>query len=116
MIWNLFLDDIRNLDNKKFLNNPWYKREWIIARSFAEACILIKEKGYPTNISFDHDLGSDKNGNELKNGYDLAKWLVNQELNGTYSFPKNFDFKVHSDNPVGLDNIIFYLDSYLKQK
>lgn len=116
MSWNLFLDDIRNLDNKKFQNNSWYKTEWIIARSFDEACLLIKEKGFPLRISFDHDLGSDNDGNELKSGYDFAKWLVKKDLDGIYLFPTNFDFKVHSDNPVGLDNIVYYLNSYLKQK
>ena len=85
-----------------------------IARSFDEAVSIIKENGVPNFISFDHDLGVDCDGNILKTGYDLAKWLVNSDLDNEYTLPFNFKYKVHSQNPVGKRNIISLLNSYLK--
>ena len=67
-------------------------------------------------ISFDHDLGIDSEGNLLKSGYDLAKWLVRNDLEHTYPLPTNFKYKVHSQNPIGKQNIISLLEGYLKHK
>ena len=123
--WNLFIDDIRL---------PSYVpdgRVYELARSMQEALIIIEEHGcYPTHIAFDHDLGWDtlenilgsflvaapEEGNELPSGYDFAKWLVEFDMNGTYEFPKNFTWSIHSSNPVGAANINGILTSYLKHK
>ena len=114
--WNLFLDDIRDLSFDKFKNSNWHhNKDWIIARSFDEAVILIKKyQCLPETISFDHDLGENDDGKELPNGYDFAKILVEFDMNDQYKFSKNFEYKVHSDNPVGSVNISSYLDNYLK--
>lgn len=50
-------------------------------------------------ISFDHDLGPGKDG------YYLAKWLVEFE-------PHMLGYNVHSMNPVGRQNITQLLDHY----
>ena len=102
----IYLDDIRT---------P--KEEFdFVARSYDEAVAIIKRHGVPSFISFDHDLGVDESGVLLHSGFDLAKWLVENDLDGVYKFPKDFSFKVHSQNPVGKENIISLLDSYLKYR
>ena len=96
--WKLFLDDKRI---------P-LESDWIIVRSVAEAQSLITAFGMPTYISFDHDLGVGPSG------FDFAKWLCDQHLNDEHHFPHNFDFYVHSMNPVGRENIDQYLRNFLK--
>ena len=74
----------------------------------------------PVYISFDHDLGctfdEDCNMIDLPSGYDFAKWIVEQDMNGTYKLHEDFEFNVHSANPVGKVNIEKYFNSYLKFK
>jgi len=109
MNYKLFLDDIRN---------PKTEGPWVIVRSFKEAVNEIIKRGkFPNYISFDHDLehNHDKN-EEYKTGYDFARWLVKQDMNGTFLFDNNFKFNVHSANPIGKKNIEFYLNSYLNLK
>ena len=62
----------------------------------------------PETISFDHDLGTGKTGD------DFAKWLIDQHLDGMFKFKSNFKFLVHSANPVGSVNIRKRLDNFLK--
>ena len=98
----MFLDDIRE---------PKQKYD-IVVRSFEEAAVYILKHGMPNFISFDHDLGMDENGEIAKNGYDLAKWIVNMDLNGQIKIPRDFTFEVHSANPVGKENIETILNNY----
>ncbi len=123
MTWNLFLDDERNLEDVTWA--PWQVRymyrneEWVIARSYGDAMVEILNRGFPKFISFDHDLGD-----ETKyTGYDLAKQLVvndiisgDKESRQAYKFCIDFDFFVHSKNPIGKQNIESYLNNYLKHK
>lgn len=102
-MYTMFLDDIRT---------P--KEEYdVIVRSCDEAITYILKYGIPKFISFDHDLGCDEDGNILKSGYDLAKWLVKQSLDEVLEFPKDFSFEVHSANPIGKNNINSILNNYL---
>jgi hypothetical protein len=80
---------------------------WIIVRSFDEAVSTITRMGIPTHISFDHDLGSDKTG------MDVAKWLCDHALDNNFDL-SSMTYYVHSQNPVGRDNIQFYLDNFKK--
>lgn len=98
---SLYLDDERT---------PKTDRNWVIARAFDEALLYVEQNGIPEYISFDHDLG------EEKTGYDFAKWIVEQDLDGTYCIPANFAFNVHSANGPGAANIRGLLDSYLVAK
>jgi len=102
----IFVDDIRT---------PKTKGDWIIVRSYEEAIRIIKERGFPSFISFDHDLGM-KNGGIAKSGYDLAKWIVNADIEKEIDIPVDFSFNVHSANPVGKKNIEDLLNRYLKFK
>lgn len=122
MTWNLFLDDERELADVTWA--PWQVREkyrneeWVIARSYGDAMIEILHRGFPKFVSFDHDLGHEK-----YSGYDLAKQLVenniisgDRESRQSYKFFDDFDFYVHSQNPVGKANIEGLLNNYLKHK
>lgn len=102
----LYIDDVR-------LPSDTYSEETIfaVARSFAEAIehiILYK----PQFISFDHDLG------EGLTGYDIAKTLIELDMLsiGDDYISKDFQFNVHSANPVGKENIQKILSNYMKRK
>ena len=97
----LYIDDIRIPKSKDFY----------IVRSSKEAIAYIKKNGCPSYISFDHDLG------ENDTAMIIIKWLVQTDLDKHGKFiPKDFEFNVHSANPVGSANIKGYLNSYFKQK
>lgn len=102
-MYKLFLDDIRT---------PNKKDNWVIVRSVIEAKKYIENNGFPSIISFDHDLGD-----KVESGFDLAKWIVEQDLNNNGNFiSNNFTYMVHSANGPGRDNIDGLLSQYLKHK
>ena len=101
MSYSLFLDDVR-----------WPPTDtndkWLIARSGKEALYHIADRGVPSTISFDHDLGDN-----VPTGYDFAKDLVEMVLDGKIVLPDNFTFTVHSMNPVGAENIRALMNNLL---
>jgi len=107
MTWNLFLDDERF--------PPDDGREWVIARTVEQAITECINRGNPSYISFDHDLGENK-----LTGYDFVKILVEDAVHfpefSVYQLPDNFSFYVHSQNPIGKANIEGLLNNYLKVK
>lgn len=88
----LYLDDVRPIPDG-----------YLEVRSYAEFVAYITEYGLPDFISFDHDLGLEENG------YDCAKWLVNYCLDNDLRLP---EFAVHSQNPVGKENISSLLNNF----
>lgn len=95
--YKLFLDDERFPAD--------YDEEWVIARSFEDAVWYVTARGVPRWVAFDHDLGAGKTG------YDFAKWFgdyVSNEDNG--GLPYDFNYSVHSMNPVGAKNIRDYME------
>lgn len=64
-----------------------------------------KEILFPALVCFDHDLG------EEKSGMDCAKYLVNFCIENNLELPQ---YTCHSSNPVGRENILSYLNSYIK--
>jgi hypothetical protein len=123
MTWRLFLDDdcdgVRRPDIT--VDNPaWRVRmnlpavppdqthlgAWVLARSAEEAVALMKAHGMPSFISFDHDLcdGLD--------AISVVHWMIELDLEQP-SIPNDFDFEVHSGNPVGRTNIKGLLYGYL---
>lgn len=98
MGYKLFLDDTRDPKN----------RNWKVVRNYAEFVKCIIDIGLPSMVSFDHDLGDIVDGKELT-GYDCAKWLVEHCIDNDVDLP---NFKVHSANPVGVQNITAYLKNY----
>lgn len=104
--WKLYIDDLRMPPDNTYT----------IARTVEEAQILIQQYGMPILISFDHDLGIDDTGNLLLTGYDLAKWIVEMDMDGLLTIPNYFSFNIHSQNPIGAENIKSYLNNYLQLK
>ena len=109
MRYKMYLDDVRAPAHfgSGLKNTPG----WLMARSYDEAIDMVERFGAPVYISFDHDLG-DAN---VKTGYDFAKWLIEQDLDNNI-LPADFDFNVHSANPVGAANITNLLEPYLKTR
>lgn len=71
---------------------------WTIVRSSNDAIRYVEEHGIPEYISFDHDLG----GNDTSRIFIL--WLIDYMLDNDISFKTiNFEFYVHSQNPIGAE-------------
>lgn len=102
----LFLDDVRTID---MVYDKSMESEFDIVRNFSDFKEYIKINGLPDFISFDNDLGLDKDNNLAPDGYAAAKWLVyDSGLN-----LKNLKFKVHSANPVAAEQIKGLLINYI---
>lgn len=102
--YSLFIDDERFPPKNDGHN-------WIIARDYEDVMMMLRIHGMPGFISFDHDLGDG-----IPTGYDIAKTLVELDMDGDLDFrwPDDFSFYVHSRNPVGKANIEHYLNNYLR--
>lgn len=108
------------------------EKDWMIVRNYGQFIKKISELGLENIdvISFDHDLGDtaveeyynnvmksgilDYDNIEEKTGYDAAKWLVGHYMDNYTSsthFPQVY---VHSANPVGAQNIINFINNFLK--
>lgn len=92
-------DDIKNIA---------YQSEIVKFTTVEGAQDYILTHGCPAFISFDNDLMR-----ELE-GIDLAKWLVDKDLDNPGFIPPNFNFFVHSQNPIAKTAIYSYLNQYLK--
>ena len=117
--YKVYLDDVRTPIDKS----------WIIVRSYSEFVNwffdnfnLPFEEPMKINvlISFDHDLGVEYHHEDLPfgdeeilyneykkelTGCHCAKWLVSQNIIIT-------DYRIHSVNVVGAQNILLYLQSW----
>lgn len=83
---NLYVDDLRKCPES-----------FIIARNYESAIKYLNE--YKIDIlSLDHDLGEDNKGNLLLTGYDIVKYICenNIEVKKIY---------IHTDNAVGRENM-----------
>ena len=112
MTYNRFIDDERNPIDVKW--GSWQDQElyrdaeWIIARNWHEVLELVVSIGFPQMISFDHDLGDSE-----KTGYEIAQRLCEMIMDGV-QLPESFEYRVHSKNPVGSENIRNYMNNFLK--
>ena len=93
---NLYQDDLRSTPEN-------FERVY----DYDEFVNFINKNGVPEFISFDHDLG------EGKTGFDCAKFLVEFCLDNGVS---DINFQVHSQNPVGKENIEKLLDNFNRLK
>lgn len=115
MTWNLFIDDDRMPVDVKWAPYNIYAKylseEWVICRNKTEVMQAISEHGnnIPNFISFDHDLGKNE-----PSGYDITRLIVDKVMDGIFVIPSDFQFFVHSKNPIGAKNIQSYLDKYLQ--
>jgi len=99
-MYKLFLDDERF--------PPKDGDIWTVCRSAVQAIETIQKHGSPYFISFDHDLGDNN-----FDGMYFVKKFCEMDMFDRINIPTNFDFYVHSQNPVGKENIEMYLNSYL---
>jgi hypothetical protein len=101
MTYKLFIDDERYPPNDG--------GTWVISRTSQEAIAAVLSLGMPAFISFDHDLGGEDTSMVFVN------WLIDYMLD---NHKDQFDFYVHSQNPVGKVNIekrLLGLFTYLEQ-
>jgi len=70
----------------------------------------MESNGCPNFISFDNDLKR-----ELE-GKDLAKWIVEKDMDNPGFIPKDFNFFVHSQNISAKKDIYSYLGQYLEHR
>lgn len=87
----LFIDDLRSPPSEDF----------IVARSSLDAIEAVKQHGWPTFISFDHDLGGD----------DTTMVFLRMLVNLWQGQPIP-DYMIHSANPVGSMNIHSFMESW----
>lgn len=102
----LFLDDVRTVD-MVYANAT--VDEFDVVRNFEDFVTHISSNGLPEFISFDNDLGLDKDNTVAPDGYAAAKWLVYESGLDL----KNLKFKVHSANPVAAEQIRGLLNNYI---
>lgn len=101
--WEMFIDDERFPSSKE---SP----SVVIVRSSLEAIAFCQAvKSLPRRIMFDHDLGGDDTSMRFIN------WMISQlyEDNPTFTLREDFTFSVHSQNPVGANNIADIMQSLL---
>lgn len=96
--WKLFIDDERDPVEKNF----------IVARSSQEAIDYVELfESLPIEICFDHDLGG--NDTSMK----FIHWMVEQILDGRFKLINEIKYTIHSQNPVGVKNIDFFMKGVL---
>jgi hypothetical protein len=116
-----------------YMKDPIYLEEgWQTVRSYDEFVKFIielyeKEKVLPSVISFDHDLADehyrafmldnivDYSKFKEKTGVSCAKWFVEFCIDNNLD-PLSSIIKIHTMNPVGLDNIRSIFNTYQKMK
>ena len=113
----IYLDDVRT---------PVDKESWMVVRNYDEVVDRVTKVGLKNIeiISLDHDLGDTAMAEWHKNvyhnytlnydnitektGYDCAKWLVEQWMDGQ----PIVDVYTHSANAIGSANIMGYINNY----
>jgi hypothetical protein len=112
----IYLDDVRIPTDKS----------WVLVRDYDEFITVVGRIGLKNIelISLDHDLGDtameewhknvyhnfELNYDNIteKTGYDVAKWLVEQWMDGE----PVVNVVVHSANAIGASNIMGYINNY----
>jgi hypothetical protein len=100
--YRLFIDD------ERFPVDDAY----VIVRSSKDAIDIVRDRGMPTDISFDHDLGYADGGDDTTMVF--LNWLTEELIKGRQAFPRGFIYSVHSQNNVGVKNIHGLMQNLLK--
>lgn len=108
----LWLDDIRDPMDERWEN--WIEQNFgirfqhiIWVDSYESFVNLIKERGLPDAVSFDHDLGD--TSSDEKTGYDCCKYMVDYCIDNDKEFPM---YRIQSDNAPGRENIDKYIQNF----
>lgn len=133
MSYKLFLDDLRQpADAYKYTDfEPFLQKGWVVVKNYNEFCQVIKERGLPSFVSFDHDLHPEHYTPEEywsdyakskayqesqiyieETGEGCAYFLISYCKKNNHTLP---DFYCHSQNPVGKDWIEKALNKFKKQ-
>jgi hypothetical protein len=80
MTYRLFIDDERDPGDVKWGSSQdqelYRDADWFIARNWLEVLVYVLSLGFPSTISFDHDLGDDK-----MNGFEQVRnWKDTSEI------------------------------------
>lgn len=102
MGYNLFLDDLRDVDSRDCVTTTC-GYDFVVARSSAEATALLTQYGVPDRLALDHDLGDDDTA--LVYLRVLADTLLLCPATPTP------EYTIHSANPVGRNNIHAFMTS-----
>ncbi len=94
MTYKLFIDDERNPVTD----------DWVVARNSTAAFMYIGEYGFPNEIAFDHDLGGEDTS------IVFLKMLKHYMLDYKLTLPEDFNYSVHSQNPIGAKNIYDFME------
>lgn len=97
MSYQMFIDDERFPP----------KGDWVICRNMRDVQREVSDRGFPSYVSFDHDLGENE-----PTGYAIALWMVDQDLDHNWMLD-DWTFYVHSQNPIGKRNIEQLLNGYI---
>jgi len=98
-MYKLFIDDER-----------WpTEYNWVIARSSMLAMRCILDRGIPTEMALDHDLGGDDTIMIFLKEFE--EFLFFEKL----KLPENFKFSVHSQNPIGAKAANLFMLDLIKQ-
>ncbi len=100
MPYKLFIDDERF--------PPRDGEMWDVVRTSCDAVLHVALHGMPRHISFDHDLGG------TDTSMKFIDWLIEAILDGHVQIPKDFSYYVHSQNPVGAQNIKYKMDALVE--
>ena len=106
MKYFIYVDDIRT--NDSFYKSLPNYNEWkiIIARNYQDAIRFLREcSDGSIIIDLDHDLGFDGILKMERSGYDICKYIVENQIPITA-------FHIHSMNPVGAHNMRSLLTHY----
>lgn len=93
---NVYLDDLRLCPEG-----------FVIARTY-EAAVELLENNKIGILSLDHDLGEDADGNLLKTGYDLVKYICENDCDIEKIY-------IHTDNAVGRENMLETLKGAIRR-
>lgn len=98
-----FLDDEREPPT----HSP---HNWAIFRTGDDMLRMIDFMGcFPDGISFDHDLG-----NGVLSGHETVKVMLDWVLDNKVTIPDWFEFRTHSQNPIGEGHIIKTMEDLIK--
>ena len=112
MTYHLFIDDIRFPHPKECVKSGIdLTKDWVIARTTAEARAIVEARGMPTSLALDHDLGELPTGG-IDEVPDFLNWLAREYWDGESPIVESYT--VHSSNTPGVERIISIMESWKK--
>lgn len=106
--WNLFLDDIRTPLCLSHADTPG---SFVVARTVTEALNECEQKGLPSAMSLDHDLGEGQ-----EDAPRFLWYLIDGHLDGKWDCSTIKLVQVHSMNPEGVKNLIGLWSGFCKDQ